>query len=146
MTKEFFAALNATLNGTSAILLILAYIFALRKQYRTHATLMIAALATSAVFLGFYLYSHYTFGERSSGIQSGTLKTLYLLLLASHVLLAVLMLPPILMTVWRASTRQWESHRKLARPTIWVWIYVSVTGVVVYYMLYHLFPSMQPPN
>lgn len=140
--KEFFAAINATLNGTSAILLIIGYLLAIRRQFRAHASFMIAALCTSAIFLCTYLYSQFAFGERSSGIQPGLLKTAYLILLASHVLLAIGMLPPILVTVWRAYTRQWTKHRRLARPTIWIWIYVSVTGVIVYLMLYHLFPSM----
>ena len=142
MTKEVLAAINATLNGTSGILLIIAYVLVLKRQYRPHATLMIAALITSAIFLCFYLYSQYAFGDRSSGLQPGKLRTFYLSLLASHVLLAVGMLPPIVMTVWRAYKRQWISHRKIARVTIWVWLYVSVTGVVVYWMLYHLFPSL----
>jgi len=142
VTKEVLAAINATLNGTSGILLIIAYVLVLKRQYRAHATLMIAALITSAIFLCFYLYSQYAFGDRSSGLKHGTLRTFYLCLLASHVLLAVGMLPPIVMTVWRAYKRQWVSHRKIARVTIWVWLYVSVTGVVVYWMLYHLFPSL----
>jgi putative membrane protein len=141
--KELFAAINATFNACSAVLLISAYVMVLRKNYRAHATLMIAALTTSAAFLGFYIYSKAVFGEQSSGIASGPLKTFYLLLLASHVLLAVLMLPPIVITVWRAYTRQWISHRRWARPTLWVWLYVSVTGVIVYFMLFHLFPSMR---
>jgi uncharacterized membrane protein YozB (DUF420 family) len=103
---------------------------------------MIAALILSTVFLGTYGYSKAVYGEQSSGLHPGPLKTFYLILLASHVLLAIGMLPPIVITVWRAYTRQWVSHRKIARPTIWIWFYVSGTGVVVYWLLYHLFPSM----
>jgi uncharacterized membrane protein YozB (DUF420 family) len=142
VTKEFLAALNATLNGTSAVLLVLAYVMIRRGNVRAHASLMISALLTSSVFLGFYLYSRFTFGERKSGLEAGALQTFYLLLLASHVLLAVGMLPPIAITVWRAYTRQWVSHAKIARPTLWIWLYVSATGVIVYWMLYHLFPSL----
>ena len=140
--KEFFAAINATLNGTSGILLVLAYVMIKRRNIRAHASLMIAALITSAVFLTCYLYSQFAYGERSSHLQPGPLRTFYLILLASHVLLAIGMLPPIVMTVWRAYTRQWVKHTRIARPTFWIWLYVSITGVVVYWMLYHLFPSM----
>ena len=144
--KEFFAALNAVLNGTSGVLLVLGYAMILKRRIRAHVTLMIAALCTSALFLVSYLYSQFAFGERSSGLQRGPLKTFYLVLLASHVLLAIVMLPPIFMTVWRAYTRQWARHTKLARPTFWVWLYVSVTGVIVYAMLYHLFPALAAAN
>jgi putative membrane protein len=140
--KEVFAAINATLNATSLVLLVLAYVMILRRNIRAHAYLMISALITSAVFLTTYVYSQFAFGERSSGLQSGPLKTFYIVLLASHVLLAIVMLPPILMTVWRAYTRQWVKHAKLARPTLWIWLYVSATGVIVYFMLYHLFPGL----
>ena len=140
--KEFFAAVNAVLNGTSGLLLVIGYVMILRRRIRAHAWLMGSALCTSALFLASYLYSQFAFGERSSGLQPGPLKTIYLVLLASHVLLAIVMLPPILMTVWRAYTRQWQRHAKLARPTLWVWLYVSATGVIVYLMLYHLFPAM----
>jgi uncharacterized membrane protein YozB (DUF420 family) len=146
VTQEAFGAINATLNGSSAVLLIAGYIFALRKQFRAHGSLMVAALITSAVFLGSYLYAHSIYPERSSGIGPGPLRTSYRVLLFSHILLAVGMLPPIAMTVWRAYSRQWISHRKLARPTLWIWLYVSITGVIVYFMLYHLFPSMQARN
>ncbi|HMB96153.1 MAG TPA: DUF420 domain-containing protein [Tepidisphaeraceae bacterium] len=141
--KEFLAAFNATMNGASAILLVSGYLAIRRRQIRMHATLMIAALTTSTIFLATYIYEHARYGERTSGLQASPLRTFYLVLLISHVLLAIGMLPPIVMTVWRAYKRQWFSHARLARPTLFVWLYVSVTGVVVYWMLYHLFPSMQ---
>jgi uncharacterized membrane protein YozB (DUF420 family) len=143
VTKEAFAAINATLNGTSAVLIVVAYMMIRMKNVRAHAYFMVSALITSAVFLCTYVYSQYAFGERSSGIQPGALKTFYLVLLASHVLLAIGMLLPIFLTVLRAYNRRWEKHRKIARPTFWIWLYVSVTGVIVYWMLYHLFPSMK---
>jgi uncharacterized membrane protein YozB (DUF420 family) len=143
VTKETLAAINATLNGFSALLIVIGYILIRRRNYRAHAYFMIAALVTSAVFLCFYLYSQAAFGDRSSGLQAGALRTFYLILLASHVLLAVGMLPPIVMTVIRAYNRRWEKHRKIARPTFWIWLYVSITGVIVYWMLYHLFPSLK---
>src|SRR5262249_46124571 len=138
-----FAAINATLNSTSAVLIVIAYVMILRRRIRTHAWLMIAALCTSALFLTSYLYSQFAFGERSSGIKPGPLRTFYLILLASHVLLAIGMLPPIVMTVWRAYRRRWDLHRRIGKPTFFVWLYVSATGVIVYWMLYHLFPSIR---
>jgi uncharacterized membrane protein YozB (DUF420 family) len=66
----------------------------------------------------------------------------YFVILIPHVILAVVMLPMIGMTIWRASRRQWDRHRRLARPTFWIWLYVSVTGVIIYAMLYHLFPAV----
>ena len=65
---------------------------------------------------------------------------------SSDLMLAIVMLPPIFMTVWRAYTRQWARHTRIARPTLWVWLYVSVTGVIVYGMLYHLFPALAAAN
>ncbi len=143
MTKEILAAINATLNGTAAVLLVLAFAFIKRRQVRAHAWTMVAALATSAVFLVFYLTSYYLFGERSSGVSPGPLKTFYLVLLASHILLAVVMLPMIFMALFRAYRREWARHHKIASPAFFIWFYVSVTGVVVYWMLYHLFPGMR---
>jgi uncharacterized membrane protein YozB (DUF420 family) len=119
-----------------------AYMAIQRQKYRTHGWLMGTALATSTVFLASYLYSHYLFGERSSGLHPGPLRTAYFILLASHVLLAVAMLPFIIWTVWLAARRNWRLHRKIAQPTFWVWLYVSVTGVVVYYLLYRVFPRL----
>lgn len=142
--KELFAAINATLNGTCAILLVIGYSAILMRKVKLHATIMITALTVSAVFLASYVYSKAKFGEQSSGIAAGPLKTFYLILLASHVLLAVGMLPPIAMTVWRASTSQWKRHMAIARPTFWIWLYVSVTGVIVYWLLWQVFPAMRP--
>lgn len=143
MNKEQFALLNASLNGLSGVLLVIAYVAVKRRRaYRTHGWLMGTAIASSAVFLVCYLYSHYKFGERTSGLQHNWLYWLYLAILLPHILLAVCMLPPILFTVWYAYKRDWVRHRRLAKPTFWVWLYVSVTGVIIYWMLYHLFPTM----
>ena len=143
MTKELLAGINATLNATSAVLLVLAFVFIKRKRVKAHAWTMIAALTTSATFLVFYLTSYFVFGERSSGVEPSPAKTFYLLLLLSHVVLAVVMLPMIIMALIRAYNREWARHHKIASPTFFIWFYVSVTGVVVYWMLYHLFPSMK---
>ena len=144
MTKEQFAFVNAALNATSALLLMAAYIAIQRQKYRTHGWLMGSALATSTVFLGFYVTSQVLFGDRSTkdmGLEPW-LRNSYLIMLASHVLLAVVLLPFIIWTVWLAYKRNWPTHRRVAKPTFWVWLYVSVTGVLIYWMLYHLFPTM----
>ena len=140
--QETFGAINATLNAASAVLLVCGYVSIHKLKIRAHATFMICALVTSAVFLACYLYAHAVYPERSSRLPPSALRTIYWILLASHVLLSIGMLPPIAMTVWRAYTRNFIKHRAIARPTFWVWLYVSVTGVIVYVMLYHVFPSM----
>jgi uncharacterized membrane protein YozB (DUF420 family) len=141
--KELLAAINATLNGTTGVLLVIAFVMIKKKRVRAHATFMITALCTSAVFLACYVSSQVLYKDRSSGLAPSPLRTAYFVLLISHVLLAVGMLPMIAMTVLRAYRREWERHRKIASPTFFIWLYVSVTGVVVYWMLYHLFPSMK---
>lgn len=143
MSKEAFALLNAVLNGTSAVLLLAGY-FAIRRQnYRTHGYLMASTLLTSGVFLVSYLLSHYLHGERSSGLGIRPITLFYFGLLITHVLLAIGMLPLIFRTAWLAYKRDWPRHRRIATPTFWIWLYVSVTGVVIYWMLYHLFPSIK---
>ena len=143
MTKEQFALVDASLNAVSAVLLMAAYSAVKRKYYRAHGWMMGSALVISTVFLGFYVTSKVLFGENSTKqLGMHPLRIIYLIILVPHVLLAIGMLPLILMVVWRAYKRDWVRHRKLARPTFWIWLYVSVTGVVIYYMLYHLFPRL----
>ena len=142
--KELLAAINASLNGVSATLLVLAFIFIKRRMVAAHAWTMIAALFTSTVFLVCYLTSHYMYGERTTEYMAriGALRYVYLALLASHILLAVGMLPLIAMALVRAYRRQWQRHHKIASPAFFIWFYVSVTGVVVYLLLYQVFPRM----
>ncbi len=144
MNQAQFALLNASLNGLSGILLVVAYIAVKRQKYTLHGWLMSTALVSSAVFLACYLTSKYLFGEQSTReLGAHPLRIVYLIILVPHVLLAVGMLPLIFITVWRAVRRDWLGHRKIARPTFWIWLYVSVTGVIIYWMLYHLFPTMK---
>jgi len=143
MNQAQFALLNATLNGLSGILLVVAYLAVKRQKYTLHGWLMSTAIVSSAVFLVCYLLSKYLFGEQSTKqLGMNPLRILYLIILVPHVLLAVGMLPLIFITVWRAYKRDWVRHRRIARPTFWIWLYVSVTGVVIYWMLYHVFPTM----
>jgi len=141
--KETLALINATLNGTSAVLLVTAFILVRRKNYVGHASCMIAALTTSTLFLVSYITSIVVYHDRSSGLQPGLLRTGYFILLFTHVVLAIGMLPLIGLAVLRAYQRQWVKHRRVAFPAFVIWLYVSVTGVIIYWMLYHYFPSLQ---
>jgi putative membrane protein len=130
-------SLNALLNLTSAALVVAGVYFVRRKDIRRHRAMMLAALTASALFLTSYLYYHYHVGSvRYQGV--GLLRTFYLSLLLSHTVLAVVIVPMVLRTVYLALTGRIESHRRLARWTFPIWIYVSVTGVIVYLMLYRL--------
>jgi uncharacterized membrane protein YozB (DUF420 family) len=129
---------NATLNATSAILLATAFLCIKYGKWKAHGWLMVSATVVSAVFLACYLTYHYQNGEKSTRLHSGDwLRTLYLLVLLPHLVLAVGMLPMIYLTLTRAYNRQWPKHKRIALPTFWIWLYVSFSGVVVYFMLYH---------
>ena len=146
LTIHHFPHINATLNASSAILLVIGILLIKRGRYRSHAVFMILASLVSAAFLACYLIYHYKAGEQSTKHMTWLppwLRIIYLLILIPHLLLAFVMLPMIIMTLYRAYRRQWPRHRRLARPTFYIWLYVSVTGVVIYWMLYHLFPSMK---
>ena len=146
LTIHDFPHLNAALNASSTILLVAGYVLIKRARYRSHAVLMILTALTSAAFLACYLIYHYQVGEVSTKQMAWIppwLRVLYLLILGPHILLAFGMLPLITMTFYRASRRQWEKHRRIAIPTFFIWLYVSITGVVIYWMLYHLFPAMR---
>ncbi len=141
MTAETLPAINATLNAISTVLLLTGLVLVKRKKYRFHATAMLSAVATSTAFLICYLIHKAMFGERSIGLRPGLGKNLYLFgILLPHVLLAVGMLPLIGLTLWRAYQRDWLKHRRIAPLTLLIWLYVSVTGVLIYFLLYHFFP------
>ena len=141
MTVHDLPPINAALNGASAILLAAAYVFIRRNRVRMHAYTMIAALLSSAAFLACYLVYHFHVPAKSIGLAPGLFKTSYLLMLLTHVVLAVVMLPMIFLTLFRAYHREWERHKRIARPTYWIWMYVSVTGVLIYVILYHIAPQ-----
>jgi uncharacterized membrane protein YozB (DUF420 family) len=130
-------AVNATLNATSAVLLLLGYRFIRRRDVRKHRACMLAAFIVSTLFLASYLTYHYQVGSvRFPG--SGWLRTVYLSILASHTVLAALVPPLAIATLSRALRQRFDRHRRVARWTLPIWGYVSVTGVVVYVMLYHI--------
>ena len=135
-------AVNAALNATSAMLLISGYRFIRRRQVTAHRRCMIAACTTSALFLLSYLVYHYNIGSMPFSGQ-GWVRPLYFTILISHTILAIVILPMVVVTLFRAWKADFVKHAHLARWTLPVWLYVSVTGVVIYCMLYQLFP---PPR
>jgi putative membrane protein len=128
---------NATLNGLGAILLVTGYVFIRQKRIGAHRACMVGAFTLSILFLISYLTYHYQAGSvKFQG--TGGLRTLYLTILASHSVLAAIVPFLAVITLWRALQERFDKHRRIARWTLPVWLYVSVTGVVVYWMLYHL--------
>jgi len=135
-----FPALDASLNGTSAILLLVGRGFIKRGRMAAHRAVMIAALASSTIFLACYLYYHWHVGSVHFQGQ-GWSRALYFSILISHTILAAAIVPMIIITLSRALRERFDRHRAIARWTYPLWMYVSVTGVIVYFMLYHLFAA-----
>jgi putative membrane protein len=133
-----FPAINATLNGMSAILLLTGHSLIKRGRMAAHRAVMLTALATSTLFLISYLYYHYHVGSVHFRGQ-GWSRPVYFIVLISHTTLAVVIVPLIIITLVRALRERFDRHRAIARWTYPLWMYVSVTGVIVYFMLYHLF-------
>jgi uncharacterized membrane protein YozB (DUF420 family) len=130
-------ALNATLNATSAVLLTIGWMLIRRKRVELHRKVMIAAFCTSVAFLISYLVYHAQVGSvRFTG--HGPIRVLYFAILISHTILAAAIVPMVLLSLSRGLKRQVVRHRAIARWTMPLWLYVSVTGVVVYLMLYRL--------
>jgi len=129
--------LNATLNATSAVLLALGYRFIRRRQIAAHRACMVAAFCVSVVFLISYLVYHVQVGSVRFP-WTGWVRGLYLTILATHTVLAALVPPLAIVTLSRAVRARFDRHRRIARWTFPIWFYVSVTGVIVYWMLYHL--------
>jgi protein SCO1/2/putative membrane protein len=139
-----FPAINASLNATAGIFLCFGLILIKARKVRLHATAMILAVISSAAFLACYV----TFHLMKEGLVTrfpahATWRPAYLAILGSHTILAVVILPMVLVTLTHAARRRWDKHRRIARPTFWIWLYVSITGVIVYWMLYHLAPTLQ---
>jgi putative membrane protein len=134
------AALNASLNGTSAILLAGGYVAVRGGKIAVHKAFMISAFAVSSVFLGSYLLYHYRVGHVAFHGQ-GWIRPVYFVLLTSHTILAVVIVPMILVTLRRAWIGKFDRHRVIARWTLPLWFYVSVTGVIVYLMVYQFYET-----
>lgn len=130
-------SLNALLNGTAAVLLVWGYTLIRRKQVETHRKVMQTAFVVSCIFLVSYLVYHYQVGSVRFP-KTGVIRTVYLSILTSHTILAAAVPILAIITLRRGRAGRFDRHRRIARWTLPVWLYVSVTGVVVYVMLYHL--------
>jgi len=140
---EDLPSVNAVLNLTSAVLLTAGYAAIRRRRVRLHVTCMLTALGVSAIFLSSYLYYHgaVMHWQATPFPRSGWVRTVYLTVLATHSLLAVAVAPLALCTAYLGLSGRFSRHVRVARWTWPIWLYVSVTGVVVYWMLYRLYPA-----
>jgi putative membrane protein len=146
MTIHDLPAVNGSLNGLSAVFLTAGYIFIRRKNKTAHRNCMIAAFVTSTLFLACYLTYHFYLGfvehrGPTKFTDPAWFRPIYLTILLTHTVLAVVIVPMVFMTLSRAMKQRYELHKKIARWTWPLWMYVSVTGVLIYYLLYIKFPQ-----
>jgi len=146
MSIHDLPAVNATLNGLSAVFLTLGFIFIKRGNKIAHRNCMITAFGTSVIFLACYLTYHTWLGVvlhqgPTRFLNPEWFRPIYLTILISHTILAAVIVPLILMTLYRARKQDFEAHKRIARWTWPLWMYVSVTGVVIYLLLYQIFPQ-----
>lgn len=147
--KDFIFTLphvNALLNATSGLFLIIGYLLIRRRRITAHRRMMLAAFVASIIFLISYILYHsllaYYLGLGPTKFRGeGIVRPIYFFILITHTLLAVIIVPFVIMTLRRGLKGNYESHRRIARWTFPLWLYVSVTGVIVYLMLYRLYPS-----
>ena len=128
---------NATLNAISTVLLTLGFLMIQRRKIVAHRNCMIAAFVVSGLFLTSYLIYHYHAGSTPFE-KGGWIRSVYFAVLIPHIILAASILPLALITLYFALRKRYAKHRRIARWTLPIWLYVSVTGIVVYWMLYHL--------
>lgn len=143
---QIFPHLNASLNALSGICLLTGFYFIMHRRVAEHRLCMLAASTVSALFLISYLTHHairtYYFGLGPTKFTGeGVIRPIYFTILTSHTILAALVAPFVIATLWRALKGRYDSHRKLARLVFPVWLYVSATGVIVYLLLYQLYPA-----
>jgi uncharacterized membrane protein YozB (DUF420 family) len=138
MTLSDLPALNAALNATAAVLLVIGYVLIRRRQFRAHRAVMLAAFGVSTLFLVSYLIYHANVGSRPFPGQ-GAIRIVYFMVLIPHVILAALIVPLALVTLSRGLRERFDRHVAIARWTLPIWLYVSVTGVIVYLMLYQMY-------
>jgi uncharacterized membrane protein YozB (DUF420 family) len=140
ISSTFFPALNAFLNGTSAVLIGTGYYFIRSGRREAHKRMMIAAFITSTLFLASYLYYHLILRAGVTHFQGeGVWRPIYFSILVSHTVLAVVVVPFILIALYRALKGNFVRHKAIARYAFPIWLYVSVTGVVIFVMLYKIF-------
>ncbi len=136
-------AVNAILNGTSAVFLLAGFTMIRSGKIFAHRVCMITAFICSTVFLAGYLYYHFTIGLVRFG-GHGWIRPVYFTILTTHTILAIVIVPLVLITLTRALRSQFQRHRAIARWTFPLWLYVSVTGVIVYWLLYRLYTPIMP--
>ena len=139
MSVTDLPAINATLNAISAILLVIGYALIRQRKIEQHRLAMIGAFAVSTLFLIGYVVYHSNVGSKPFTAQ-GPVRTVYFFVLITHIVLAALVPPMALITLVRGLRARYDKHAKLARWTLPIWLYVSVTGVIVYVMLYQVYP------
>ncbi len=130
----FLPALNAVLNASSAVSMCIGLYFIRQKKWQTHRNFMLAAFGFSTMFLAGYILHHHLHGDTSFN-GTGTIRYIYFFILITHVLLSIVALPMILTTVFLSLTGRFQLHKRIARVTFPIWLYVSVTGVVVFFLL-----------
>ncbi len=140
MTISDLPPINASLNVLATVFLTLGYIFIKRKKQNAHRNCMIAAFITSTVFLACYLTYHFNVTAVTKFQGQGIARPIYFFILITHIILAVIIVPLVLITLSRGLKQRFEAHKRIARWTWPLWMYVSVTGVIVYMMLYVWFP------
>ncbi len=140
----WLAPLDAILNATAGILLLAGYVAIRRRRVHVHRACMIGAFVVSAAFFISYCIYHYPVGDVRFGGR-GMIRPVYFSILASHIVLAAAIVPLALLTLGRALRGRFARHRRIARWTWPIWMYVSLTGVVVYLMVYQLYPHSQGP-
>lgn len=140
--RRLLPAVNALLNSTSAVLLVAGYLAVRGRRIALHKACMLSALAVSALFLACYLYYHFALQDpKLSGFRGeGWVRPVYYVILITHIVLAAAVAPLAPLTAFLGLTDRLPRHVRLARWTLPIWLYVSVTGVVVYWMLYRLYP------
>ena len=140
-----FPVINATLNGTSAILLLTGRWFISQQRREAHRNTMIAAFVSSSLFLACYLTYHLLLSSQHFGSihfqGQGQVRRFYFTLLLTHTILAVVLVPMVIITLRRGLAGRFDKHKAIARWTYPIWLYVSVTGVVIYFMLYQWFAA-----
>ena len=147
MTYTDLPLINACLNTTCTVLLVLGWVYIRAGRKVAHRNCMIAALCTSTLFLACYLYYHYQMQQQQGTahtkfVDPAWFRPIYLTILFTHLIGAFAIVPLVLMTVSRAAKERFEAHKAIARWTLPIWLYVSVTGVVIYFLLYRIFPQL----
>ena len=141
MTIQDLPIINACLNALATVFLMLGYLFIRQGNKTAHKKCMISAFLTSAVFLTCYLIYHFNTEVVTRFVNPSWFRPIYLVILITHVILAVVILPLIFMTFSRALKARYELHKKIAKWTWPLWMYVSITGVLIYLLLYQIFPQ-----